>query len=285
MFISSKSGKEKDIIRINGFCKEVKIPRQPRQHSEFGYMHIMVRGNNKQIIFEDENDNRKYLSLIEKNARICSVDIIAYCLMENHAHILVYEPLRNISIFMKAVNGSYTRYFNNKYGCIGSLFQDRFLSKPINSEKYLLSVFRYILQNPQKSGICVANNYKWNSYKYYGKNSQFVNTQIIESYIPEYENYVEFINSEEKKYNSNDFLHFGTGRHNDEHEKYILYKNFKTKSGLMIKSFNKSERDSAILLLINNGMSIRQISRITGVGRHIISDIAKNKSFANGDGQ
>ena len=83
--------------------------------------------------------------------------------MENHVHLLIRDPDGSCPVFMKKMGVGYVRYYNGKYERIGHLFQDRYKSEIITDDAYLLSAFRYILNNPEKAGICRAESYPWSS--------------------------------------------------------------------------------------------------------------------------
>ena len=89
-----------------------------------GYYHIMTRGINKQTIFEDHNDYSRYINYVLKYSNKLNVYIIAYCLMSNHIHLLVYDPNNNKSKMMQCVNQCYVSGYNLKYNHIGSLMQN-----------------------------------------------------------------------------------------------------------------------------------------------------------------
>ena len=83
------------------------MARRARSMSESGYMHIVVRGIGKQILFEDMQDYRHYLNRLERFCLETEVKVCAYCLMDNHVHLLVYDPSGNVSLFTQKLNGSY----------------------------------------------------------------------------------------------------------------------------------------------------------------------------------
>ena len=139
------------------------MPRQPRTAGE--YLHIIVRGLGKQILFEDTRDRERYLSYLKKYAAEAEIAILAYCLMENHVHLPVRDMQGAVSVFMKKMGVSYAQYYNRKYDRTGHLFQDRYQSEVVTDDAYLLSAYRYILNNPRKAGICRAEDYpcgSWN---------------------------------------------------------------------------------------------------------------------------
>ena len=125
------------------------MPRQPRQFGNSGYMHLIVRGIGKQILFENQDDYSFFLAILRRFSTETSVSILAYCLMENHVHLLVHDEQHHSPLLMKKIGVSYSRYFNRKYKRSGHLLQDRYRSEPIETDGSLIRVFRYILNNPE----------------------------------------------------------------------------------------------------------------------------------------
>ena len=141
-------------------------PRPSRsQLSPHTYFQICVRGNNGQKIFEDEQDRLRYLSLIEKYRRYRNLQCFAFCLMDNHAHMLFLTPSTQVlSKTMHAIQVAYAMYFNRKYERRGHLFQDRFSSWVVKDENHLLSTKEYIENNPVKAGMTTRReDYAWSS--------------------------------------------------------------------------------------------------------------------------
>jgi REP element-mobilizing transposase RayT len=124
------------------------MPRQRRKLSKTGTYHIMLRGNERKNLFPEEEDYRKFLQILATKKRDDSFLLYAYCLMGNHLHLLIREKKENISQTMKRINIAYAYYFNKKYKRVGHVFQDRFKSESVEEESYLLSVIRYIHNNP-----------------------------------------------------------------------------------------------------------------------------------------
>jgi len=91
------------------------MARIARKHYEGKYFHVMVQGIGKEQIFSDDNSKGYYLSVMEEAKVDNKISIFAFCVMGNHAHILMKaEKIRNISLFMKEINGEYARYYNNE---------------------------------------------------------------------------------------------------------------------------------------------------------------------------
>lgn len=144
------------------------MPRQQRILSSTGIYHIMLRGNERKSIFMDNEDRQRFLETMSSKKEEVGFSLLSFCLMDNHVHLLIREGREQMSVTMKRICTSYVHYFNHKYNRIGHLFQDRFKSVPIEDERYLLAVVRYIHQNPVKAAIVHApSDYCWSSYTAY----------------------------------------------------------------------------------------------------------------------
>ena len=144
------------------------MPRGPRQRSKSGIYHIMVRGVNRSEIFFDDQDRGRYLDILTRYKEKFKFQIYAYCLMPNHLHLLGRDPDNCIDNFMKAINISFVYHMNRKYDRVGHLFQDRYRSEEIDSERYLLGCARYIHKNSAAAGLVQSpNDYIWSSYPNY----------------------------------------------------------------------------------------------------------------------
>lgn len=140
------------------------MPRASRVLSETQVYHIMIRGVNKQEIFLDNDDKAVFISLLKKVKEKFDFNIYAYVLMNNHIHLEIKDNENCISKIIHKLTTSYALYYNNKYDRVGHLFQDRFRSNPVEDDRYLLNLVRYIHQNPEKARIELTEKYKWSSY-------------------------------------------------------------------------------------------------------------------------
>ena len=244
----------------------ITIPRQARKISSSGYMHIIVRGIGKQILFEDRSDFTFFISALKRFSSQSDVSICAYCLMENHVHILILDNNRNVSVFMKKIGVAYSKYFNSKYDRTGHLFQDRYLSEAIEDERSLLIVFRYILKNPQKAGICPAHLYEWSSYDAYGKHNTFVNVSPFQELLGDRNNYIAFIADDD----NDKCMEFEPIKKDDEWAKNIIRIQLGIDSGTVLQSYGREERNKALRKLKEAGLTIRQIERLTGINRGVV---------------
>lgn len=129
--------------------------------------HVVQRGNNKQPCFLADKDRHLYLKLLAEYAEKYNVKLHAYVLMTNHVHLLL-TPLEDgaTSLLMQAVGRSYVRYFNTEHKRSGTLWEGRFKSSLIDTDRYFLAVSRYIEMNPVRAAMVkTAEEYFWSSYR------------------------------------------------------------------------------------------------------------------------
>ena len=168
------------------------MPRKARKIIGSGYMHNMVQGINKEYIFKTKSQKIHYINLIKKYSQKYEISIIAYCIMDNHAHILTYsENIEKISNFMKETNTEYAIYYNKNKKRVGYVFRNRFSSKIIYNQEYLLKCIKYIHMNPVKAGITKnEEDYDYSSYKKY-INNEIKDSNNIKLVFKSKENYIQ----------------------------------------------------------------------------------------------
>ncbi|MEW6698188.1 MAG: REP-associated tyrosine transposase [Bacillota bacterium] len=164
------------------------MPRIPRLKGEHCTYHVIQRGNERKNIFLDDRDKQKFLDTLASIKDKFNCKFYAYCLMNNHVHLVVDTNGSDISQIMKSLNVSYVLYFNRKYDRCGHLFQDRFKSEVIDNDQYLLEVTRYIHLNPVKANMVKnAAQYPWSSYLVYtgkeGYAPNIVDTSLVLKYF------------------------------------------------------------------------------------------------------
>lgn len=166
------------------------MPRVSRRNLKGNYFHVMVQGVDKEYIFNNIDYMEKYQNLIFSNSKKYSIELLAYCIMSNHAHMLIYtEEIEELSKFMKNINTSYSMYYNNQKNRVGVVFRNRFESEPIKDRKHLTNCIAYIHNNPVKARIVTyPSQYKYSSYNNYvdgsiGENVINLTFGSIEGYI------------------------------------------------------------------------------------------------------
>lgn len=141
------------------------VPRPLRPPVGDGLFHVTARGNRGQSVFLDDADRRLYMSLLQRTVDRYGWLLHAYCLMDNHVHIVIETPRANLSEGMQYLNGRYAQTFNCRHRINGHMFQGRFHSVRISHEPQLLAVVRYIALNPVRAGMCVGPaDWPWASY-------------------------------------------------------------------------------------------------------------------------
>ncbi len=127
--------------------------------------HLTARGNARQTIFEDDADRRRFLRLLGREVEQQGWLCYAYCLMDNHYHLLIETPEGNLVNGMRRLNGAYTQGFNRRHLRVGHLFQGRYKSIVVERDAYLKELCRYIVLNPVRAGMVeAAHQWRWSSY-------------------------------------------------------------------------------------------------------------------------
>ncbi|MDD3024549.1 MAG: transposase, partial [Syntrophomonadaceae bacterium] len=144
--------------------------RRPRERSNSGVYHVVLRGINRQDIFYDDDDYQHLLEIIDQMKSDDQFVVYGYCLMTNHVHLLVRENTDTISRIMSRIGISYPWWYNRKYGRSGHVFQRRYGIECVENDDYLLTVLRYIHNNPVKAAMVQKpEEYRWSSiHAYYG---------------------------------------------------------------------------------------------------------------------
>jgi putative transposase len=128
--------------------------------------HVTARGNARMATFLDDEDRRRFLALFEEVAERFKWRCYAYCLMENHYHLLLETTIGNLSLGMRQINGVYTQDFNRRHQREGHLFQGRFKAILLERESYLLELCRHVVLNPVRAGVAEKpEDYAWSSFR------------------------------------------------------------------------------------------------------------------------
>lgn len=248
------------------------MSRIPRLKSKIGFYHIMLRGNERRNIFNDETDRLKFIETIKEAKQETRFHIHAYCLMDNHIHLMLREGTEDIATVMKRITVRYVSYFNKKYKRVGHLFQDRYKSEIVEDERYALNLARYIHQNPVRAGmINMIDNYKWSSYHcYFEENPDIVDTGTIlgifatdkRKALHEFAKYMKMDTQET-------FLDLETEEMDEEAARDLLKR--------MAESGGNSLSDKQIKeFRILTNLSIRKIAEISGINKDRIHKILKS---------
>jgi len=250
------------------------MPRQARVRSITGIYHIMPRGIDKRDVFLDNEDKLKFLENIEKAKEKGKFKVLGFCLMDNHIHMLLKED-EEIGISIKRITVGYVGWHNKKYDRTGHLFQNRYLSEPVTSEEYLLTVLRYIHQNPVKAKIAVnAKDYNWSSfghyYLFYNGQETIIEGTLIENYFKTFEEFSRYTNT----INDDECLETKTVKYtSDDNLKKIISNKYKV---INLQELILDKKKEIIKdVYIRENTSIRQLSRVFGTGKTIVENVVK----------
>lgn len=255
------------------------MPRVAREKCESGMYHIMVRGINRQDIFHDDEDYKIFLETLECKKISDNCEIYAYCLMSNHVHLLLHDKKDEISRTMKRIGISYAWWYNWKYNRVGHVFQDRYKSESINDDSQLLNVLRYIHNNPVKSLLVKeAEEYRWSSCRvYYGAkeypigltNTEFILGILSNNRASAASKLKEFT----KEKNQDRFLDYEVKlRKSDEDLREDIECILGNEPVTILQTINTKTRNEILKTIKEiEGVSQRQIARVTGINQSIIS--------------
>jgi REP element-mobilizing transposase RayT len=141
------------------------VPRRLREEVEGGVFHVYARGNEKRVIFADDVDRRAYLRMLRSAVEDHGWRLLAYCLMENHVHLLIETPRANLGAGMQWLHGTYAGCFNKRHDRSGHLFQGRYGAKRIKTDAQLWATVAYIAMNPVEAELCrLPEDWPWSSH-------------------------------------------------------------------------------------------------------------------------
>jgi len=244
------------------------MARKPRIHYSGALYHVLVRGNNREKVLLDETQKSKYLNILAFYKKKFDFKLYAFCMMDNHAHLLIEVQDVSLSQIMQQIQQVYTQWFNRKYNRTGHVFQQRYKAFLCDKDNYLLQLIKYIHNNPVKANMDRGIEYKWSSHVHYtGKEkSNFVDISNVLSMFSE--------NKKEALKQYSQFIYCDS----EEEIKYEDYEEFQQKMQTVDKRSEDAEKRLSIdklieTVCIKENVSIGEITRRTKVQR--ISDIRK----------
>lgn len=245
-----------------------------------GFHHIINRGVARGNVFKKSQDKDKFLEILCKSCKNYKVNIHAYCLMDNHYHLLVETTSNNLSLFMRQINSNYAIYFNKKYKRSGHLWQGRYKSYYIIEDNYLYSLFKYIEHNPIEAKISKSvGEYPYTLLHSIINKKAVIRCALHSRLLNEYSNLglQEFMQKELTKQELDNLK--------DEQKRKIVikehsFKQLKTKSldehFIEVEANNKQERNIAILNAIEDGYTQGEVARYLNISTAMVSYIYRN---------
>ena len=234
----------------------ITVPRQARKKAESGIYHVMLRGIDRQQIFEDTEDYYRFLDIVHECREECEFKLYAYCLMGNHVHLLLKVETDSLETIFKKIGGRYVYYYNVKYQRIGHLFQDRFKSEPVDDDSYFLTVLRYIHQNPVKAKLC-------------SKVAEFALGMVDRAAFAAFNNTL----------NSDSCLEITVPCRRavtDTQAQAIIQKISRCNSVTEFQCLETIKKERFIKKIYDKGVSVRQLSRLTGTSKGMVEKWLKS---------
>lgn len=227
------------------------MSRQPRNFIQTSFFHIITQGINKSYIFDEAQDIKYYIKIMYDLLNEHKINMIAYCIMNNHTHILIESnSLKDLSKYMQRLNIRYSMYYNKKYNRVGYVFRDRYKAEGIYSKKHLYNCINYIYNNPVKACICQkAEDYPYSNYKKFNKDLD--NEDLDDEYV--------FIDVDDDKNNNTECKDFIRKFLVDYHIDTSELKNNKIILSDLIR-----------LLKDKKHISLRNISKELNIGRETV---------------
>ena len=230
----------------------------------------MLRGINRQVIFEDDGDRRFFLKTVKHCKEVSGFRLYAFCLMSNHVHLLMETGEEPLETVFKRIGSGYVKWFNQKYQRTGHLFQDRFRSENVETERYFQTVLRYILQNPMKAGMEFSpGHYRWSSYRAYEQDrGTLTDREYAKGVFGGQENLIAFCNEEndDAAMEEDDF----SWRISDEEAIGIMSRISKCGSVSEFQQLSRELKKFYIREMYLERLSARQITRVTGVSEKTV---------------
>ena len=245
------------------------MARHERKASSTGIYHVLQRGINQQRIFEQAEDYIQFLDYLYEVKKISGLTLYAYCLMNNHTHMLLKEGKEPLSTVFRRLGTRYAPWFNKKYERSGYLFQDRYKSEPVETDEYFLSAIIYIYQNPVKVGTCrLPVEYEWGSRRFLEKENGLIDIAELTAITP-----ISVIKQKEKELIDNRALEPMAASRNVYSDKDVVLM-MRQFSGMQNASeFQKmpeSEQRITVVKMRSERVPIRQIARVSGMSKGIV---------------
>lgn len=247
------------------------MPRKPRARAESGIHHVVVQGARNKNIFVDEESKDLYLDILLQYKARFEMEVYAYCILENHGHILLKEGRIDVSSFMRRMGVSYSYWYRKRRQEEGAVFRGRYLSEPLEPQQ-LAAVVSYIHREPVKMGLAVQpEDYAWSSAHVYRSVHPFIETLPLvadpespyDSFCPEEE--MDCLEEVPAKY----------GKSRAEAEAAVR-KRLGSLSLEELRCLEPEERNNLLRQLrYEEQISILLLSQITGIGRGVIQRIRR----------
>ena len=258
------------------YCfRVISMPRIARKKSISNIYHVMIRGINRQVIFEEDADRICFMKILDRCKEISGFRLYAFVLMPNHVHLLIEPACETLNTALTRIETRYAMWFNRKYERAGYLFQNRYRSEAVDTNQYFMTVLRYILHNPLKAGLeSRPGSYRWSSYFAYERGKGAVtDTQYAIDLFGGRENLMEFLsmNNEDADKDEEDF----DRRLREEQVREKMMQISRCATTAAFQQLDRPLQKEYAAQMYLSGVSLGQISKFTGMSKTTVFKAVK----------
>lgn len=252
------------------------MPRQSRKQSETEIYHIMIRGINKEYVFKNNTYKRYFKDGIERSEKSGLFEVISWCIMDNHAHLLVKASLMDLSKAVKIMCLKHAAYYNASENRIGPVFGDRYRSEVVENDVYLLQVLRYIFNNPVKARLVkTPKDYPWSNYNSFlhedslRKEAKKMSIMALFNHnIAAFTDFIRQIDKNEYLETKEDLEKYRIEAGQDIIQEYFKSKGIVNEKELRINSEWIDELVQK--MLVGSKLTLRQVAKLTGLSVSLV---------------
>lgn len=250
------------------------MPRLARKNLESSFLHIIIQGINRSYIFQDNTLKSTYKSILKRNLEETHVKILAYCIMDNHAHILMHsENINEISQIMRKTNTSYAKFYNKLNNRVGYVFRDRYYVQTIINERQLYNCISYIHKNPIKAKIAKnLSDYKYSSYIEYLHKKELVTSEGIKLALGSDKNYFDIFHEIHKLEDSEDIKDIIEDYENPD----AVIQEYLKETAMTLENIKADKQLLAKLLLQlrhSAGLSLKKMEQLLNINKDTLCKI------------
>ena len=263
----------------------IDMPRTARKASLSNIYHVMMRGVNRQAIFENDGDRLHFMSVLKECKEISGFRLHAFCLMPNHLHFLIEPAGEPLDLVFRRIGIRYAVWYNRKHQRAGHLFQDRFRSENVENDLYYMTVLRYILQNPMKAGLEPhLGTYRWSSYPAYAKGTgSITDTQYATELFGTRESLIDFV-----RMGNEDIVMDETDPEwplQDDDAKKIMEQITGCSATEEFRRLDRQLRNEYIRRMYAEKLSIGQIARLAGFSKSTVHEAVRDHPDTDESGE
>ena len=263
----------------------IDMPRTARKASLSNIYHVMMRGVNRQAIFENDGDRLHFMSVLKECKEISGFRLHAFCLMPNHLHFLIEPAGEPLDLVFRRIGIRYAVWYNRKHQRAGHLFQDRFRSENVENDLYYMTVLRYILQNPMKAGLEPhLGTYRWSSYPAYAKGTgSITDTQYATELFGTRESLIDFV-----RMGNEDIVMDETDPEwplQDDDAKKIMEQITGCSATEEFRRLDRKLRNEYIRRMYAEKLSIGQIARLAGFSKSTVHEAVRDHPDTDESGE